>query len=1006
MKKIILIFSLILSVFLIGEELTNDQKTTVVNEKPNVAIEQTETNTTVVIEVPKKDVVTTLESINLLAKNDESLLYGNTSPNGEVEVVMLVGSTRIVTNVVADENGLYRVSPSDLQSQLKDGIYEIVVSLLGTDGEKQGTISRKNIKKDTTIDAMIVFDDADGYLNSSELVKIKVKGAIESDSTISSLKLIEKASQKEHLIDTTNITMNKEFEFEIKSKELMMERLADGEIVLELVVRDDVNNTITKKATIVKLTQTPDEPKVLKSIKNGNILNAQVQNSLVFFGEGTIGNSVSVKLYNKKDPKIVTQTTVVVDDLSHWTVIGRDLETKKLPLGDIVAEIIQIDKASNKSKNLVLEFKKEPNPIFPLVPEIIPPEEYMTVHTMKEVGDVIKSIVINDEFLIASTYEYLFYFDKRKGEVKKKIQLKKQWINSLVLYKDMILLALDDGSVQIRDMKTSTLRATLKGEKFPILEMKIDGDTLITSATDGSIVLWDLLENKQITKIRKHQWDVGAIAVGDGKIFTGSDDYSIKIWDMSNGKYIKNLKSAHKGTINALLVYKNLLISASDDKTIHIRDIETNKLIKVLNEHKNGVTALAISRDTLVSTSNDRTVILWDLKSYQKQRQLRGHSKSIVSLAINDENIVTGSLDYTMRVWGLDQTIDKTGDIDESLLAKYDLVKSIEGSKDPITALASTQNEIIFGTFGGIYFYNNVTYLPTKRYSTLDQVRVNLKQDDKEIKEDGKEKESKKGFGFDNEESPLTFDEVIEKKKKELDDNASLSPQWVNTLYLQGNRLFAGLGHKHIKIWDIESNKAIQEVEGHEAGIHTIIRNDDKFISASADGVIKIWAQEKMDLLMSIDAHQWNIRTLVSDGDKLYSGSDDYGIKVWDIETGDMIEDIKSAHEEKITALGIYKNSLLSGGKDGKIIARDKESFVVTKQITLGGAISSFTIDENVILCGLDNGDIEVYNLDSFALLKIIKKAHLDGVNAIMTVNDYIISGGNDKKINIWKYYE
>ena len=157
---------------------------------------------------------------------------------------------------------------------------------------------------------------------------------------------------------------------------------------------------------------------------------------------------------------------------------------------------------------------------------------------------------------------------------------------------------------------------------------------------------------------------------------------------------------------------------------------------------------------------------------------------------------------------------------------------------------------------------------------------------------------------------------------------------------------------------------------------------------------------------MSIDAHQWDVKALAVEDGKLYSGSDDYSIKVWDMASGDLLEHIKSAHNDKVTAIGIYKHLLVSTGYDGKLIFRDKETFTKLKEIDFGSPINKFVIDEKMIICGTENGEIQVYDMETFKKVKTIEKAHVSGVSAIMTTDDYIISGGKDKKINIWKYYE
>ena len=62
--------------------------------------------------------------------------------------------------------------------------------------------------------------------------------------------------------------------------------------------------------------------------------------------------------------------------------------------------------------------------------------------------------------------------------------------------------------------------------------------------------------------------------------------------------------------------------------------------------------------------------------------------------------------------------------------------------------------------------------------------------------------------------------------------------------------------------------------------------------------------------------------------------------------------------------------------------------------------------DNENLLSGSDDSNIKVWDIKNSKLLSTMKNAHSMGVSALMITDDYIISGGKDKKINIWKYYE
>ena len=1023
MKKLLINILLLFGIILYAQ----DDNVTKLSTDLNVSI--TDTNTTLIDLNQSTQIKPNITNVNIDATDDDILIEGNATANLDVDVVIMINNNRIVKSVKSNENGYWSLSYKAFKQPLEDGVYDIFVSTRDENGNKSEITALKGIKRDTSINGVVFFKDgaatfSDEYLNINELKSAYINGQIDKDAKIKSVYIYNDNNNSKAKLEITQdkILFDEENRFTIANNDIPLNKLDDGLIFVDIDIEDEHKNSMRLKAKIIKDTIRPQKPVIIKLVKNNNIINGQIQNGLVFLGSAEPKSKIEVQIYNKKFPDVKTATLVKTDESSSWTVVGRDIEVKKLKNGNIVSEFVQIDVAGNRSDKLIINLIKEANPIFPLVPEIIPSEKYMPIYVVKTINDVVRAVAVNDKFIIAGTYEFIYYLDKKKAKIQKKIELKKRWVNSLALYDDKLIVALDSGEIEIRDVNTGNIISTIKAHKTPVLYLKIDDNNtkLVSSSSDGSVKIWDLKTYKLLFKLQKHQWDVAAIAINDGKVYTGSDDYSIKIWDLNSGKFIKNLKSAHSGTINALVVYKDMLISASDDKKISIRDIKTHKLIKTLNGHKRGVTVLKINHDKLISGSKDRTLIIWDLNSYTKEKQLRGHSKAIVSIDVKDENIVTGSLDYKLRVWGYDQTLEGMNEIDETLLAKYDLVKTLEVANSEVTSLAQTDSEIVFSTYGYVHFYNNVTYQYTRNYSTLDEVRKPLKKSDEDSNEDewGEESLSKEETAddgwetFDDSDEDgvdniSSWEEDLEAKKKELDIKAKEELQWVNVINIQGTKLLAGLGYKYIMIWDLETNKAINLIEAHEAGIKDIQRFDDYIISSSSDGVVNVWNQEKMELLISIDAHQWDVRTIaVSDG-VLYSGSDDYSIKVWDLETGDLIKVIKSAHSDIITKLAIYEKYLISASKDGTIVFRDKESLNVVKTINAHSAgINTFVLDEEHLISGSDDKSIKVWDLKTKKLIFTMKDAHDGGVSALMITDDYIVSGGKDNKINIWKYYE
>lgn len=965
------------------------------------------------------------------------IIEGNATSNMNLEVVIIHNKNeRIVINSSVDENGDWIIYKSDISKQLEDGIYDIYVSTKDNYENKSEVASKKSLTRDTTISAIVQIEDgnsnkSDDFINISESKSFFIKGQIDDDAKIKKLWLYSSNYPNNIVnIDPKKIKI-RDGNFKIKSTNIPLSKLEDGLIIVNLIVADAHKNVLEVRSQINKDLTAPKKPVVLKSVKENNMIFGQVENMLVFYGDSELNSKINITVYNKDFPKNKTVATVKTDPTSKWTITGKDLEIKTIKDGDIVSYLVQIDEAGNRSKSLKISNKKAKRSIFPKVPQKIVSENYMSIHTIKNLEDKVKSIVVSDDYIIAGTFEFIYFFDKQKAEVKKKIEIKKKWINSLFLSDNKLFVALDDGSIQIRDLKTLKIIDKIKNHKTTVLYLRYDKKSkyLLSSDASGDVVAYDTQNKKTIYTLKKHQWDVAAIAIKDSKVYTGSDDYSIKIWDIKTGKLIKSLKSAHSGTINSLVVYKSWLISASNDKTINIRDIKTGLLIKTLKGHNKGVSKLKINDNRLISASLDRTIIIWNLKTLKKQKQLRGHSKSIISLDVHEENIITGSLDYTMRIWGYDESLQGQGEIDETVLKKYDLIKSMLLSNDTITDIIQTENELVFSTYGYVYFYNNVTYRFTKLYTSLDKVIAQTKKkktvsqnssDDEDdgwgdesdqSEDDGWEDESDQSEddGWEDEDSggSLGFEEIIDERKIELEKIAKSNLQWINQISLNGVELMASLGYKNLKVWDIERNKATGLLEGHENSVLSINKAEGMFVTSSSSGDIKIWDDESKAMLMSIEAHQWDVRDTVVDDMRLYSISDDYSIKIWDIETGDILDTIKSAHDGEITAILIDGNNIITSSKDGTIKYRDKNTGKLLKTLSSHTkAVNTIIKDETHLISGSDDKTIKVWDLKTGKLISNMTNGHTDGITALMITEDYIISGAKDKKISIWKYYE
>lgn len=104
------------------------------------------------------------------------------------------------------------------------------------------------------------------------------------------------------------------------------------------------------------------------------------------------------------------------------------------------------------------------------------------------------------------------------------------------------------------------------------------------------------------------------------------------------------------------------------------------------------------------------------------------------------------------------------------------------------------------------------------------------------------------------------------------------------------NRLISGGKDAMLRVWDLNTEKCIQEIPAHNFAIYSIqaINKGERIVTASRDKTIKVWSQdlefqERLDLKVGGHKHSVNkIRPL--DSKRFVSVSDDKKIIVWELD--------------------------------------------------------------------------------------------------------------------------
>jgi WD40 repeat protein len=217
-----------------------------------------------------------------------------------------------------------------------------------------------------------------------------------------------------------------------------------------------------------------------------------------------------------------------------------------------------------------------------------------------------------------------------------------------------------DGTVRQWEPSTGRLLATLHGHTGPVYgaAMSPDGRMLASSSEDGTVRLWEGPSGRLLATLQGHDSGVLGVALSaDGQLLaSGSQDQTVRLWDAPSGRLMSTLQGHTSGVRRvALSADGRLVASGSADGTVRLWDTPSGRLLSTLQVHASGVWGVALSADgqLLASGSQDGTVRLWEASTGRLLATLEGHTSGVwgVALSADGRLLASGSADRTVRLW-------------------------------------------------------------------------------------------------------------------------------------------------------------------------------------------------------------------------------------------------------------------------------------------------------------------------------------------------------------------
>ncbi|CAL1703759.1 unnamed protein product [Somion occarium] len=387
---------------------------------------------------------------------------------------------------------------------------------------------------------------------------------------------------------------------------------------------------------------------------------------------------------------------------------------------------------------------------------------------------------------------------------------------------------------------------TLSHPAFPIL---------ITGSYDRTARVWNLETGRELHCLTGHTRAVRALQFDEAKLITGSMDHTMRVWDWRTGKCLRTLEGHTEGVV-CLNFDSNVLASGSVDSTVKVWNFRTGECF-TLRGHRDWVNAVQLwdSGNTnlrggspcpdarpsspyngsmshidpgkmLFSASDDGTIRLWDLTQRACVKQFTGHVGQVQSL----------------KLLLADQGCDDSGS-DESTTSQSQEIDS-QANNRPAQS-SSSSNPPAFRPSAVLNAPDSVPNdVPTGAFiHTLEDSDSSAK---------GKEK------AVDADRSPAAG---IRKPRKPV--------------------LISGSLDNTIKVWDIDSGKAVRTLFGHIEGVWAVASDNLRLVSGSHDRTIKVWNREEGRCTATLVGHRGAVTCLALGEDKIVSGSDDGDVRLW-----------------------------------------------------------------------------------------------------------------------------
>jgi WD40 repeat protein len=233
-------------------------------------------------------------------------------------------------------------------------------------------------------------------------------------------------------------------------------------------------------------------------------------------------------------------------------------------------------------------------------------------------------------------------------------------------------------------------------------------------------------------------------------------------------------------------------------------------------------------------------------------------------------------------------------------------------------------------------------------------------------------------------------------------------------LEFEDNMILTGNELNTISLWNLNSKQKLNDFNGHEGWITSLVKCDDYyFASSSNDYNIIIWNfREERQFRIIEKAHDSCVLTLIKlKDDSICSSGADFQIKKWDWRTGECTFIIIGVQTMKLIRClcELEDGTLLSGSDDNLITIWKGEEIYKTLEGHEHCIKSICQIDEEHFASGGFDNKIKIWECkNNYNYIKCVQtlEGHQSNINCVINLNDnenVLVSCSSDRTIKVWK---